>query len=195
MRAGLSAVLMAVCVNSHAGWAVTAKQDEMTDQTDRYAGVRIDGASFYLYEEGPQRFVAGFRSRQIIHYEPRSITLRVDKNPAVTVPFTAWEPRIVFVRVPIRVVDQIMAGKTLKVQFPVSSNLTEVKTFTLSGAAGAIKTALPSYKPLSERTPSNLSPAMVEALKTCPDVVQDFHDMELRYGTPQLWQGCDGAYR
>ena len=207
MRKAIMAVALFISTAAQGAWIVTTHKDEMTDEKQRFAKVRNSIATFYLYEESAHAFTAGLRvggRSELIHYEPRAISVRVDKNPAHVIGFSSWEPRVVFIDLPLTLVDELISGKSLKVQYPSSRNGTVVETFDLVGAKKAIMAVLDTYKTPAQRdadmaaierdNAGDVAERKTRAQRECPDVWQKYLAAEVRYGQPQMWQGCFAVY-
>lgn len=203
----IAGLAMAASLSAHAAWQVESQKDQMTDEKRRFAKVASKTAVFYIYESGPHDYTGALQPLgrfDMIHFEPKHLMLRVDRNPAVRAEFSSWEPGVVFVSIPRTFIDQLVAGQAFRVQYPKSANTTTVEVFSLAGAAKTIKTALPSYRTPSQRTESlkkveaQIGREMAErerrAQAECPDVWQKYQAAEARYGQPQMWQGCQATY-
>lgn len=133
---------------AHAGWRTQTQRDSMTDGQIVFAVADAGPAQLLIYEnEG--RFAGALRMvkpRQYIHYEPKRIGLRVDRNPAIFLETYSWEPLTTFFDVPVEVIDQMRAGTLLRVAYPVSRNYSQELVVPLSGSGGVLKKALASYK-------------------------------------------------
>ena len=210
-------VMLLLCVAPEllfAQWQQKTEKDEMTDKQTNYAYVNNGNASFYLYEDKSGRIVGGFRLLKLnqIHYKPKVISIRVDSNKPYNIKFQAWEPKIVYFYVEDSLIDELIAGKSIKIQYPKSEYTTTIETFSGIGATKPIRASLSTYKTVDERKKEmddrvtkqkelesiqeQLSRENAEKrIKECPDVYQQFLALERRTGQPQLWQGCAGVYR
>jgi len=214
-------VIMLLCVVpefSFAQWKQETKKDEMTDKQTKVAYVSNGNASFFLYEDKSGIIVGGFRLLKFsqIHYKPKEISIRVDSNKPHNIKFQAWEPKLIYFYVEDLLIDEVIGGKSIKIQYPKSEYTTTIETFSSIGAAIPIRASLPTYRTADIRKKEMEDRATKQAakkkelesireqlsrenaekrIKECPDVYQQFLALERRTGQPQLWQGCAGAYR
>lgn len=207
MRKAIMAIALLVSTAAQGAWIVTVQKDEMTDEKRRFAEVSNSNAILYIYEASAHTFTAGLRVRnraELIHYEPKTVGVRIDKNPVHIIEFNSWEPRVVFIDLPLTLVDQLISGKSLKVQYPSSRHGTVVETFDLAGAKKAIMAVLDTYKTPAQRdadmaaierdNAGDVAERKTRAQRECPDVWQKYLAAEARYGQPQMWQGCFAVY-
>lgn len=146
-----------VSISRAAGWTTFTKIDEITDEKTRFAKIENSDCSFFLYTETnsytkKNNYIGGFwltgNRFSLIHYEPKLITIRIDKYQPHNIFYSSWEPtKIYFVLTNERkLIDEMMNGTTMIVQYPTSRTQRRIEKFTLSGSANAIKTALLNYK-------------------------------------------------
>ncbi len=190
-----------------AQWRVESSKDPMTDEVARFASVSNKTATLYLYERDGE-FIAGFRfhrgSFKTIHYDPKQIAVRVDKNEAQHINYTAWEPDRIFFKTDVDLLDEFTSGSVLRVQYRSNRHTSSIEVFSLAGATNALRAALPSYMPkagrekmtrveLDKLPPEERAKAELY-MKDCPKVWAKYRARERITGQPQLWQGCSGAY-
>ncbi len=136
-------------------WTTFTNTDEMTDKKTVFASIENDGSSFFVYTDKKRKYIGGFLligySHQI-HYEPKLIMMRVDKNEPYTIAIGTWEPRKIYFDLTYytRLTDEIMRGKALVIQYPVSRTTKKVQKFSLKNSEEMIKKALINYESVEE---------------------------------------------
>jgi hypothetical protein len=152
-----------------AEWRANTTTDPMTDERTTFAEVRNANSKFFLYTQENSywkedsdlypryRYIGCFvltgNNFSQIHYEPKVISVRVDKNRLVNMFFTSWEPRIVYFDMTKerRLIEEMKKGKELLVEYPISRNQRKIERFSLTGSAIAMKKALIGYKSAEQR--------------------------------------------
>ena len=155
-------------VSQAAGWSTHTNTDPMTDEKTVFAGAENENSRFYLYTRQNSywkkdsdlypryEYIGGFvlkrRNFSQIHYEPKLITVRVDNNQPVNMFFTSWEPDKVFFDLTKerRLIDEMMKGKVMLVQYPTSRNGKKIERYSLRGSTVAMKKALIGYESTKE---------------------------------------------
>jgi len=138
-----------ICFGS--GWTTFTKSDEMTDEKITFASVDNATSSFFIYTQNNGSYIGGFwligKGFSQIHYEPKLLKFRVDKNEPYEIAISSWEPRKVYFDLTnyIYLIDELMNGKNLLVQYPTSTTQSKIEKFSLQGSTIALKKALLDY--------------------------------------------------
>lgn len=189
--------LLLMCLNAQADWQLQKRTDPVTDQVTKVATVANGSAELQIYEHN-QRAVAMIRlagSKKML-VEPKAIVVRVDKLSPRQLSVGAWDTQRIYLSIDVALMDEMMAGGELRVQYPINAFENEVEMFTLRGSQQAVRQAFDVYPPVA-----SAEKVVTGAISPVPSQGRQFDDSALECRSdwasradamrrqPKLWQG------
>ncbi|MDH4133471.1 MAG: hypothetical protein OEV31_01650 [Gammaproteobacteria bacterium] len=194
IKAGFFLLLLA-CFKAQADWQLQTRTDPVTDRVTKIASVTNGSAEFQIYEHS-QRAVAMLRlAGKVTLAESSSIVVRVDKQPPRTLKVGAVDAQRVYLAIDVPLMDEMMAGSELRVQYPINAFENKVELFTLRGSKLIVRQAFDVYPPpvAPEKVMTGaISPAPSQGRRTDDSSLECRSDWTARANAgryPKLWQG------
>lgn len=189
-------LLLLVCLKAQADWQLQSRADPVTDRATKIASVTNGSAELQIYEHN-QRAVAMLRltSGKVTLSESGTVVVRVDKRPPRTLTVGAVDAQRVYLSIDVPLMDEMMDGTELRVQYPINAFENKVELFTLRGSRQVVHQAFDVYPPPvapEKVTTGANSPAPSQGRRIDDSSLECRSDWAARANTgryPKLWQG------
>lgn len=188
--------LLLACLDAQADWQLQRRTDPVTDQVTKIASVANGSAELQIYEHN-QRAVAVIRltGKKRMQVEPKAIVVRVDKLAPRQLAVGAWEVQRVYLSLDVALMEEMMSGGELRVQYPSNAFENEVELFTLRGTRQILRQAFDVYPPVvspEKAVTGAMSPSESRNRQLEDSTLECRSDWASRANAmrrPKLWQG------
>lgn len=140
-------------VSANAAWLESKSVSQITDEVTLYASVSSKGARFFMYDGASGKIIGGLIAKRFnqIHYDPKRIIIRIDKNDTHYIEYDSWEPRQIYFDITSDIIDEMMAGKKMIISYPKSSLSSKIESFDLKKSSKIIRKTIKNYASLEVR--------------------------------------------
>ncbi len=188
--------LLLASLAAQADWQLQRRTDPVTDRVTKVATVANGSAEFQIYEHN-QRAVALLRltKKKKMLVEPNAIVVRVDKRAPHQLAVGASDQQRAYLSIDVALMEEMMSGGELRVQYPRNAFENEVELFTLRGSRQIVRQAFDVYPP-----PVSPEKTVTGAMSPSESGNRRFEDSTLECRSdwaaradamrrPKLWQG------